>query len=99
MEVVATPGHSTGHLSYLVHDGARTDLFTGDTLLFGGQIILQNTWDCDLRAHSRSLRKLAEYRYDGMFPGHLTFSITDGERHLRTALDALDRGTIPSTFR
>ncbi len=95
VEVVATPGHSVGHLSYLVHDTARTDLFTGDTLLFGGQIILQNTWDCDLRAHIDSLRKLAEHRYEGLFPGHLTFSVTDGERHLRLALDALDRGSIP----
>ena len=98
VEVVATPGHSTGHLSYLVHDGTRTDLFTGDTLLFGGQIILQNTWDCDLRAHLDSLRRLAEHRYEGLFPGHLTFSVGDGERHLRSALEAHDRGSIPPTL-
>lgn len=99
VEVVATPGHSVGHLSYLVHDGDRTDLFTGDTLLFGGQIILQNTWDCDLRTHIDSLRRLANHRHDGLFPGHLTFSASDGERHLRAALEALDRGGIPQTLR
>jgi len=98
VEAIATPGHSTGHACYLAHDGERRDLFTGDTLLFGGRIILQDTWDCDLRAHLDSLRHLAEHRFDGLYPGHLTFSAKEGERHLRAALDALDRGSIPPTL-
>ena len=99
VEAVATPGHSAGHLCYLVHDASRTDLFTGDALLFGGQIILQDTWDCDLRAQIQSLRRLADHRHDGLFPGHLMFSVSDGQRHLRAALDAVERGSIPPTFR
>jgi glyoxylase-like metal-dependent hydrolase (beta-lactamase superfamily II) len=101
VEAVATPGHSVGHLSYVVRDrhvirdGNRSDLFTGDTLLFGGQIILQNTWDCDLRTHLESLRHLGEYRFDGLFPGHLTFTVRDGEQQLRIALEAIARGAIP----
>ena len=98
VEVVAAPGHATGHLAYLVHRRGGTDLFTGDTLLFGGRIILQNTWDCDLRTHLDTLRRLGEHRFEGLYPGHLTFSATDGERHLRVALDALDRGAIPPTL-
>ena len=98
VEAIATPGHATGHACYLVHDGERSDLFTGDTLLFGGRIILQDTWDCDLRAHLDSLRHLAEQRFDGFYPGHLTFSVTAGRRHLQLALDALDRGAIPPTL-
>ncbi len=95
VEVIRTPGHSAGHLSFLVHAGDRTDLFSGDALLFGGEIILQNTWDCDLTAQIESLRRLGEHRFDGFFPSHLAFSVTDGERHLRVALDALRRGAIP----
>jgi len=98
VEVVATPGHATGHTAYLVHDGARTDLFTGDTLLFGGVIILQNTWDCDLTAHLATIRRLAEHPHDGLFPGHLAFSVSDGARHVRTALAAMERGAIPPTL-
>lgn len=98
IEAIATPGHATGHTCYLLHDGDRHDLFTGDMLLFGGRIILQDIWDCDLRAHLDSLRHLAEHDFDGFFPGHRTFSITDGRRHLEVALAALDRGTIPPTF-
>lgn len=98
VEALATPGHSAGHMSFLVHSPGRRDLFTGDTVLFGGRIILQNTPDCDLRAHIGSLRRLGEERFEGLFPGHLTFSASDGERHLRAALDALDRGAIPPTL-
>src|SRR5439155_4228807 len=70
VEAIATPGHSVGHMCYLVHDGARADLFTGDTLFFGGRIALQNTWDCDLRSHLDSLRRLADHPFDGLRPAH-----------------------------
>lgn len=95
VEVVATPGHATGHTAYLVHGSGRSDLFTGDTLLFGGVIILQDTWDCDIRTHVSSLRRLASLPHDGFFPGHLTFSVTDGDRHAKAAVAALDRGALP----
>lgn len=95
VEVVATPGHATGHTAYLVHGNGRTDLFTGDTLLFGGVIVLQDTWDCDVRTHVASLRRLATHPHDGFFPGHLTFSVTEGDRHARAAVAALDRGALP----
>jgi glyoxylase-like metal-dependent hydrolase (beta-lactamase superfamily II) len=98
VETVATPGHSTGHLVFLVRGAGRTDLFTGDTLLFGGRIILQDTWDCDLLAHLRTVRRLGELRFGGLFPGHRTISVSDGERHVRAAIEALDRGAIPPTL-
>ncbi|MFN8520073.1 MAG: MBL fold metallo-hydrolase [Chloroflexota bacterium] len=95
VEAIATPGHAAGHVAYLVHGAGRADLFTGDTLLFGGVIILQDTWDCDVRAHVASLRRLATHPHDGCFPGHLTFSVTEGDRHVRAAIAALDRGALP----
>lgn len=95
VEIVEAPGHALGHLVFLVHGADRTDLFTGDTLLFGGRIILQDTWDCDLLAHLRTVRRLGELRFDGLFPGHRTISVTDGQRHVAAAIDALDRGAIP----
>jgi glyoxylase-like metal-dependent hydrolase (beta-lactamase superfamily II) len=98
IEVVATPGHSVGHLCFVLHDGDRRDLFTGDTLLFGGRIILQDTWDCDLRAHLDSLRRLDGREITGFFPGHRTVSASDGQRHVAAALEAIDRGRIPPTL-
>ena len=67
-------------------------------LVFGGVIILQNTWDCDLTAHLATIRRLAEHPHDGLFPGHLAFSVSDGARHVRTALAAMERGAIPPTL-
>jgi hydroxyacylglutathione hydrolase len=98
IESIATPGHSVGHRAFLVDFSHRRDLFTGDTLFFGGEIILQNTWDCDLRSHLDSLRHLAEYEFDGLFPGHLTFSLQRGRRHLESALTIMDRGGVPPGF-
>jgi len=98
VEAIATPGHSVGHRAFLVDSSDRLDLFTGDTLFFGGEIILQSTWDCDLRSHLDSLRHLAEYDFDGLFPGHLTFSLQRGRRHLDSALAIMDRGGIPPGF-
>jgi glyoxylase-like metal-dependent hydrolase (beta-lactamase superfamily II) len=98
IEVVAAPGHAIGHVVFLVHQPDRTDLFTGDTLLFGGRIILQDTWDCDLLAHLATVRRLGELRFEGLFPGHRTVSVSDGERHVRAAIAALDRGAIPPTL-
>ena len=98
IEAIATPGHSVGHLCFVLHDGDRRDLFTGDTLLFGGRIILQDTWDCDLRTHLDSLRRLDGRGIEGFFPGHRTVSVTDGQRHIAAAMDAMDRGRVPATL-
>lgn len=98
VEAIHTPGHATGSTCYLVRAAGRSDLFTGDTLLFGGRIILQDTWDCELRPHLESLRRLADVRFEGFFPGHRTFSVSDGERHVRAALEPVLRGGIPPTF-
>lgn len=95
VEAIAAPGHASGHLVFLVHGAGRRDLFTGDTLLFGGRIILQETWDCDLHAHLATVRSLGRLRFEGLFPGHRTISVSDGMRHVQAAVDALDRGGIP----
>lgn len=98
IETVATPGHAAGHNAYLLHREGGTDLFTGDTLLFGGVIVLQSSWDCDLATHLDSLRRLATHPHDGFFPGHLAFSVTDGARHVHAAVEAIERGAIPKTL-
>jgi glyoxylase-like metal-dependent hydrolase (beta-lactamase superfamily II) len=98
IEVVSTPGHAVGHLCFILHHDGERDLFTGDTLLFGGRIILQDTWDCDLRTHLDSLRRLDGLGIRGLFPGHRTVSVRDGQRHITAAVEAIDRGRIPPTL-
>jgi len=98
LEVVATPGHSAGHSSFLLHRPGGRDLFSGDAMLFGGQIILQPTDDCEWVAQLDSLRRLAELRHDGLFPGHLGWSLRDGDAHARHAVDRLDTTGRPPIF-
>lgn len=98
LECIETPGHSRGHVSYLMQYRGSKILFSGDLVFFGGKILLQNTWDCDLQAQIGSLKKLREARIDVLLPGHLTFSLRDGQRHIDAALKFIDGLLIPPNF-
>ena len=95
LECVDTPGHSSGHLSFLLdHDGRRS-LFSGDVVFHGGKVLLQNTHDCNLGALVASLRVLRGLAVDALLPGHLTFSLREGQRHIEAANRVLDTLLIP----
>ncbi|HEV2035914.1 MAG TPA: MBL fold metallo-hydrolase [Candidatus Dormibacteraeota bacterium] len=95
LAVLDTPGHSDGHLSLLLEDGGQTMLFAGDVIFFGGKILLQNIGDCRLDALITSLRKLRQVGVSALFPGHLTLSLRDGQRHIERANQVLDHLLIP----
>ena len=69
-QVVATPGHCAGHMSFLVEDGGKRALFAGDAIFPEGKILLQNIGDCDLHQSIRSVERLAQLRPDHLFAGH-----------------------------
>jgi glyoxylase-like metal-dependent hydrolase (beta-lactamase superfamily II) len=95
LTVLDTPGHSDGHVSLLLENGGRTMLFAGDVIFFGGKVLLQNIHDCRLDALITSLRKLRKLAVSALFPGHLTLSLSDGQRHIERANQVLDRLLIP----
>lgn len=95
LTILDTPGHSDGHVSLLLEDGGQTMLFAGDVIFFGGKILLQNIRDCRLDALITSLRKLRQLAISALFPGHLTLSLKDGQRHIERANQVLDRLLIP----
>jgi glyoxylase-like metal-dependent hydrolase (beta-lactamase superfamily II) len=98
LQVLDTPGHALGHVAFVMQDQGVTFLFSGDTLFFGGRILLQSIWDCDLQAHIASLRKLGALPVDVFLPGHLTVSLRNGQRHFQTALDLIDRCLVPPSI-
>lgn len=98
LRVLETPGHSAGHLAFVMEDAGRTYLFSGDTLFFGGKILLQNIWDCDLQAHIRTLYKLAALPVDVFLPGHQSVCLSNGRKQFKIATDLLDRGLIPPSI-
>jgi hydroxyacylglutathione hydrolase len=89
MSVVATPGHAAGHLSFVLDDGPQRTLFSGDAVFPGGRILLQDTWDCDLRATLRSVERLAAVEAADLFAGHLAPVVGDAATHLQLAVDRI----------
>jgi glyoxylase-like metal-dependent hydrolase (beta-lactamase superfamily II) len=95
LKTLSTPGHSQGHATYVIEHDNRTEAFVGDVVFFGGKILLQNIYDCDLQDYLRSIERLASVPIDGLFPGHGAFSLNDGARHVAAAKATIDRLGVP----
>ena len=98
IKVLDVPGHAKGHIALLVRDAGLTYLFCGDALFFGGRILLQSTWDCDLQEHLRSIQKLVGLGVDVFLPGHGAFSLRNGQRHINAAIGWIERCLVPPSF-
>jgi hydroxyacylglutathione hydrolase len=78
LTVVATPGHTPGHLSYVLREGPGNPLavFTGGSMLFGAvgrtDLISPDQTEPLTRAQYRSVRRLAEELPDevAVYPTH-----------------------------
>jgi glyoxylase-like metal-dependent hydrolase (beta-lactamase superfamily II) len=98
LSVCETPGHSDGHLAFTgVVDGKRV-LFGGDLIFFGGQISLQNIWDCRIQEYAASMGKLRGAAIDVLLPGHLSVSLQNGQRHIDAANDLFERVYVPKAI-
>jgi glyoxylase-like metal-dependent hydrolase (beta-lactamase superfamily II) len=95
LRALETPGHADGHVSLLLDHEERRSLFAGDVIFHGGKVLLQAIHDCRLDALIGSLRRLRELEIDALFPGHLAFSLADGQRHIERANEVLDRLLVP----
>jgi len=95
VECVDTPGHSSGHLSFLLDVRGRRSLFAGDVVFHGGAVLLQSIHDCSLQQLVDSLRKLRTLQVDALYPGHLAFSRERGQRHIERANEVLDTLLVP----
>lgn len=89
LSVAATPGHSAGHLAFVLDDGPSRALFSGDAVFPGGTILLQDTWDCDLRESMRSVERLAAIGAGDLFAGHLAPVIGSAADHLSIAVERI----------
>ena len=95
VEYVPTPGHSHDHGSYLVSRGDRRYLVGGDAIFHGGRIVLQHTWDCSVPQSIATIQHLAGLDFDALLPGHLTFSLHHGKRHIEAAMGAIAKLGCP----
>jgi hydroxyacylglutathione hydrolase len=92
---IAAAGHSRDMTCYLLRQQTRSMLFAGDVIFAGGRISLQDTWDCDVPAYTRSLRELARLEFDMMFPGHGPWRLQEARQDMRDAMSFLDRLLLP----
>jgi len=83
--VYETPGHSAGHLSFLVEGGDRSYLISGDLVFYGGTIVAQNIHDCVIPDYAASMIKMSGVEFDALLPGHFTISLRNGKRHVDAA--------------
>lgn len=95
VEVIVTPGHAQDAVCYLFRTPQRAILFSGDTVFCGGKILISSTYDCDLQQYIASLRKLAAYHIDALYPGHQLWSETSAHEHLKAATAPLDQLLLP----
>jgi len=95
IEVLDTPGHCLGHLAFHLQVDGKSHLFGGDCIFWGGKILLQNIYDCILQDYMDSINKLAKLSVDVFLPGHLTFSLKDGQRHIDAAAEAVSKLGVP----
>jgi hydroxyacylglutathione hydrolase len=91
----ATPGHSQDHFAFLLKGGDRDCLFSGDSLFWGGTIVIQNLPDCSLQSYTSSIERIATLPFEALLPGHLTISLRNGKRHAEAAMKTIQGLGIP----
>lgn len=96
--VVPTPGHAEGHVAFVAEIDGALNAFSGDALFPGGRILLQDTWDCDLRLALRSVERLAAHRPERLLAGHLPPVLVDAGHHFGLALDRIAQLAVPSSI-
>jgi hydroxyacylglutathione hydrolase len=97
LEVVETPGHSDGHLSFLLEAEGAVTLFGGDLVFFGGQVSLEANWDCRVADYAASMAKLRDAGVAALLPGHHFVTLREGQRHIDAANRLFERGFVPKS--
>lgn len=97
IEIIETPGHSRGHISFLWKDNenGKKSLFSGDAVLAGGKIILQNIWDCNISEYAETMNKLNQYKIDRLFPGHGISLLESAYNHIDSSCKCFNQLGIP----
>ncbi len=95
VSVIATPGHSLDHMSFLVEQAGSAALVTGDAMMHSGRIIYQDIYDFDVRQSADSIRRLSTFAFDILLPGHGLFARRGGRRHVEAAIAHMDQLKTP----
>ncbi len=98
LKVLDTPSQAAGHLCFTGEIDGLKVAFTGDAVFEGGAISLIATHDCNLRDYADSVIKMGKLEVDAFFPGHGSFSLKNGSRHLKKAAADFEKMIVPKSF-
>lgn len=90
-----TPGHCAGHLCFVVDDGDRQALCSGDAVFHDGRIAIQPIPDCNPYLYSRTVQRLARLPVELLLPGHGEIVLEQGSNHVAAAAAAFRRMVPP----
>lgn len=95
LEAIQVPGHSQGICAFLLEiDGYRV-LFAADIVFQNGLIGLINHAGSELASYREYLPRLANLNVNALLPGHLLFTLRNGQQHIDLALAQMQRGFVP----
>lgn len=95
---IEVAGHSSHHMCYAVELDGRRVLFSGDAVLYGGALLLQNLPGCSLDDYRRDVTKLADLAIDSLLPGHGIFIVRNGQEHINRSIEYLAQLAMPPNF-
>lgn len=95
LEVIYTPGHSVGSVSYLLEHLDQRILFSGDYIFLGGKVNLLNCIGSSLEQYREHIHKLADLDLDCLMPGHFAFTLTNAQEHIDLGIKALEGLLVP----
>lgn len=98
VRTIYTAGHSAGGACFLVEGRNRSYLFTGDTLFFGGKVLILSSSDSSVVELRQSIKRLSELDVDALMPGHLLMTLADGSDHIQRAHAAFETLLIPENI-
>jgi glyoxylase-like metal-dependent hydrolase (beta-lactamase superfamily II) len=95
LQTIQVPGHSSGICAFLLEvDGCRA-LFAADIVFQNGLIGLINHAGSEMASYREYLPRLANLQIDALLPGHLLFTVRNGQQHIDRALEQIRRGFVP----
>ena len=97
-ESIIVPGHSQGSTCFKVNLEEGLALFTGDVVFAEGIIGLLNCNGSGLGPYRENIGKLADLDIELLFPGHRVFVVSEGQKHIDTAIEALQQLSVPKNF-
>lgn len=98
LEVINTPGHCEGHVSFYMKTKKKNYLFAGDAVFYEGQVATQFIHDCNVFKIGTSINKLQNLEVDALLPGHDVLVLNNGKDHIKQSCDYFKRLVIPPSI-